>query len=138
MQYVYPKAGKAYSVVGHDATGARVRIEIPAHFDAVQSLLKAMNQGLKIMNQKLSSIVSQDQTYPVPERRDGYCVTKVARLARRARKEREGTGDSDYRPVCVSGRRNSHQRDERETGQRWREEAFHSVTGFSFLDLSVS
>jgi hypothetical protein len=82
-QYVYFKAGKAYSVIDHNTTDGQVQIEIPPRCDAVRGLLEAMDQGLKIRSRKLSIVVSQPDI-PVPERRrllerrDGYSVLEVA------------------------------------------------------------
>jgi hypothetical protein len=56
-QYVYSKAGEAYSVVDRDATNARVQIEIAPRCDAIRGLLKAVDQGLKIRSQELSAVV---------------------------------------------------------------------------------
>ncbi|KAL9120207.1 MAG: hypothetical protein Q9187_003241, partial [Circinaria calcarea] len=67
-QYVYSKAGQAYSLVDREGN-QRVQIEIPVGCESVRSLLKAMERGLRIMK---SPPVSHDRTYyvssrPVPE-----------------------------------------------------------------------
>ncbi|MCJ1245374.1 hypothetical protein MMC30_002578 [Trapelia coarctata] len=64
-QYVYSKGGKHYSAVDRDGHQL-VQIEIPANCDAVRSLLRAMERGLRIM--KRAPTVSYDQTYYVPPR----------------------------------------------------------------------
>jgi hypothetical protein len=106
-QYVYSKAGKAYSVVDCNATDACVQIEIPSRCDAVRGLLKAVDQGLKIKSQKLSPVMSHDRGYLVPERRqlperrDRY---DVAPRRREERKRVEG-GNRRRDTVYDSGER---------------------------------
>ena len=114
-QYVYSKAGKAYSVVDRNATDARVQIEIPAKCDAIRGLLKAVDQGLKVRSQNRQQsaalrpvVVSHDRTYPVPdrrllptERRDGYDVLEVAPRRREERKRAEGGGHRDRRRETI-------------------------------------
>jgi hypothetical protein len=63
-QYVYHKAGQAYSTV--DREGYRsVQVEIPVHYDAVRSLLRAMERGLRLQK---GAVASYDKTYLVPVR----------------------------------------------------------------------
>ena len=52
-QYVYSKAGKAYSVIDRSANDARVQIEIPAKCKAIQGLLRP--------------IITHHPTYYVPD-----------------------------------------------------------------------
>ena len=65
-QYVYNKGGSAYSVVDSEKN-QRVQIEIPGECEAVRSLLKAMERGLRVMKRAPTS--SYDKTYFVPARR---------------------------------------------------------------------
>ena len=64
-QYVYNKGGKAYSLVDREGS-QRVQIEIPPNCEAVRSLLRAMERGLRIM--KRAPTVSYDRTYYVAPR----------------------------------------------------------------------
>jgi hypothetical protein len=127
-QYVYSKAGKAYSVVDRNANDARVQIEIPARCDAIRGLLKAVDQGLKVRSQALRPVVSHDRTYHVadrrqlPDRRDGYDVLEVAPRRREERKRAEA-GDRRRETVYVpSGRGSLYAKDEEERRRRRREQ----------------
>jgi hypothetical protein len=62
-QYVYSKAGKAYSVIDRCATDARVQIEIPVKCDAIRGLLKAVEHGLKVRGPALRPVVTHDRAY---------------------------------------------------------------------------
>ena len=64
-QYVYGQSGKTYSLVDREGN-QHVQIEIPPNCDAVRSLLRAMERGLRIM--KRAPSVSYDRTYYVPPR----------------------------------------------------------------------
>lgn len=125
-QYVYSKAGKAYSVADFNATGARVQIKIPPRCDAVRGLLKAVNQGLEIKCQKLPAVVSHDRTYPVAERRRlpepryGHKVLVVAPWELRERKRVKG-GDRRRDTVYVSGRGSLYEKDEEERQRQQKE-----------------
>jgi len=68
-QYIYSKAGLPFSVTDRERTGDRVQIEVPPGYDAVRSLLKAMDRGLRIRgtNEAKEPAVSQRHYY-VPER----------------------------------------------------------------------
>jgi hypothetical protein len=120
-QYLSSKAGKAYSVIDRNATDGRVQIEIPPRCDAVRGLLKALDQGLKISSQKLSTVVSHDRTYPVPERRrllkqrDGYYVLEVAP---RRREERERVKGGDQRCDIVYVKESLYDEEERRRRRR--------------------
>jgi hypothetical protein len=127
-QYIYSKAGKAYSVVDRDANDLRVQIEIPPRCDAVRQLLKAVDKGLKARSQLLRPIVSYDRTYPVaerkrlPERRDGYDMLEVAPQRREEKKRTEG-GERRRDTVYVpSGRGSLYEKDEEERRRRRREQ----------------
>ena len=63
-QYVYNKGGQAYSAVDREGS-QRVQIEIPVGCEAVRSLLKAMERGLRLMKR---APVSYDANYYVPPR----------------------------------------------------------------------
>jgi hypothetical protein len=94
-QYVYSKAGKAYSVIDRSATDARVQIEIPAKCDAIRGLLKAVDQGLKVRGPASRPVVTHDRTYHVPDRRpsdrrDGNEVMEVVPGRREERRKAEG------------------------------------------------
>ena len=126
-QYVYSKAGKAYSVIDREETDTRVQIEIPARCDAIRNLLKAVDQGLKIRSQSSRPVVSYDSTYHVPERRqlperrDAYDVLEVAPQRREERRRAEGgerRRDTVYIP---SGRGSLYAKDEEERRRRRRE-----------------
>ena len=86
-QYVYNKGGHAYSVVDQEGY-QRVQIEIPAGCEAVRSLLKAMERGLRIM--KRAPAVSYDSTYYIPAR----TVSKVEREPRYVTKPRLETAEA--------------------------------------------
>lgn len=71
-QYVFNKAGKAFSVV--DLEGKkRCEVEIPADCDAVRQLLKAIERGLRLRSQsshpKKERLTSYDENYYVAPRR---------------------------------------------------------------------
>ena len=123
-QYVYSKAGKAYSIVDRNATDARVQIEIPAKCDAIRGLLKAVDHGLKVRGPAQRPIVSHDRTYHVaerrqlPDRRDGHEVMEVAPRRREERRRAEG-GDRRRETVYVpSGRGSLYAKDEEERRRR--------------------
>jgi len=64
-QYVFNKAGRAFSVVDLDGN-RRVQMEIPADCGVVRELLKAMERGLRL-RRKVQPI-SYDENYHVPPR----------------------------------------------------------------------
>lgn len=79
-QYVYNKSGQAYSLVDKDSSGGtqQVRIEIPAGCEAVRSLLKAMERGLRLgMAEQPKSF---DRTYYVPGRKPTTIRYETPRL----------------------------------------------------------
>jgi len=64
-QYVFNKAGQAYSVV--DLNGdRRVQMEIPASCSVVRELLKALERGLRL--RRKFQPISYDQNYLIPPR----------------------------------------------------------------------
>lgn len=127
-QYIYSKAGKAYSVVDRDASDLRVQIEIPPRCDAVRGLLKAVDKGLKVRSHTLRPVVSYDRTYPVaerkrlPERRDGYDVLEVAPQRREERKRADGSERRRDTVYVPSGRGSLYEKDEEERRRRRREQ----------------
>ncbi|KAL6714268.1 hypothetical protein ACLMJK_007691 [Lecanora helva] len=64
-QYVFNKAGQAFSVVDLDGNH-RVQMEIPADCSVVRELLKALERGLRL-RRKVQPI-SYDENYPIPPR----------------------------------------------------------------------
>ncbi|KAL9123623.1 MAG: hypothetical protein Q9217_006961 [Psora testacea] len=65
-QYVFSKAGHAFSVVDLDAN-KRMEVEIPSDCAAVRELLKAVEHGLRLREAK--PIISYDENYYVAPRR---------------------------------------------------------------------
>jgi hypothetical protein len=128
-QYIYSKAGKAYSIIDRDVSDLRVQIEIPPRCDAVRRLLKAVDKGLKVRSQTLRSVVSYDRTYPVAERkrlpesrRDGYDVLEVAPQKREERKRADGSERRRDTVYVPSGRGSLYEKDEEERRRRRREQ----------------
>jgi hypothetical protein len=125
-QYVYSKAGKAYSVIDRSATDARVQIEIPPNCDAIRGLLRAVDKGLKVRGPASRPVVTHDRTSdvpdrrPLPDRRDGYEVMEVAPRRREDRRRAEG-GDWRRGTVYVSGRGSLHEKHEKERRQQRKE-----------------
>jgi hypothetical protein len=115
-QYVYSRAGKAYSVIDRSATYARVQIEIPAKCDAIRGLLKAVDQGLKVRGPSSKPVVTHDRTYhvpdrrPLPDRRDGYEVMGAAPRRREDKTRAEG-GDRRRETVYVPAGRGQRKRE---------------------------
>lgn len=70
-QYLYNKQGEAHSVVDRDGNRI-IQVEIPANCDAVRSLLKAMERGLRL--RRKVPTVSYDKTYPIPARTPGHRI----------------------------------------------------------------
>jgi hypothetical protein len=126
-QYVYSKAGKAYSVIDRSTTDARVQIEIPAKCDAIRGLLKAVDHGLKIKSPALKPLISQDRTYPVPERRqlprrDDYDVTEFTPRRHEERRRSDGGHRRRENFYIPSGRGSLYAKDEEERRRRRREQ----------------
>ena len=73
-QYVFNKAGQAFSVVDLEGN-KRCQVEIPADCDAVRQLLKAIERGLRLRPNSSSSsskkerLTSYDENYYVAPRR---------------------------------------------------------------------
>ena len=66
-QYVFTKAGHAFSVVDLEAN-KRIQVEIPSDCASVRELLKAMESGLRLRQPKPS--ISYDKNYYVAPRRN--------------------------------------------------------------------
>ncbi|KAL8922366.1 MAG: hypothetical protein Q9208_005219 [Pyrenodesmia sp. 3 TL-2023] len=65
-QYVYCKGGQSFSTIDHEGNN-RIQVEIPANCEAVRSLLKAMERGLRL--RRKVQPVSYDRTYEIPPRK---------------------------------------------------------------------
>ncbi|KAI4235737.1 MAG: hypothetical protein LQ352_008067 [Teloschistes flavicans] len=65
-QYIYNKGGQSFSVIDRDGN-QRVQVEIPMNCEAVRSLLKAMERGLRLRRKVPST--SYDRTYQIPPRK---------------------------------------------------------------------
>ena len=90
-QYVYNKAGQAYSLVDREGN-QRVQIEIPVGCEVVRELLKAMERGLRLM--KAAPAVSYDETYYIaPRRAQSTHEWPAEREVRYARKPRLETAE---------------------------------------------
>ena len=64
-QYIYNKGGQSFSLVDRDGNQC-VQVEIPADCEAVRSLLKAMERGLRLRRKVQPT--SYDKTYHIPPR----------------------------------------------------------------------
>ncbi|KAL8748724.1 MAG: hypothetical protein Q9184_007125 [Pyrenodesmia sp. 2 TL-2023] len=65
-QYVYYKGGQSFSTIDREGNN-RIQVEIPANCEAVRSLLKAMERGLRL--RRKVQPVSYDKTYEIPPRK---------------------------------------------------------------------
>ena len=65
-QYIYNKGGQSFSLIDHDGNNC-VQVEIPASCEAVRSLLKAMERGLRLRRKVQPT--SYDRTYPIAPRK---------------------------------------------------------------------
>ncbi|KAL8867712.1 MAG: hypothetical protein Q9174_005483, partial [Haloplaca sp. 1 TL-2023] len=68
-QYIYNKGGQCFSLLDRDGNN-RVQVEIPANCEAVRSLLKAMERGLRLRRKVQKT--SYDRTYDIPPRRHAH------------------------------------------------------------------
>ena len=119
-QYIYTKAGKAYSSLDKDKGDSRVQIEIPASCDSIRGLLKAIAEGLRVRSPR--PVVSHDRTYPVSdrrpiERRDAYSTVEIA-----PRREGRPRDERRRETVYVPGRGSLYHLDEEERRQRYRKD----------------
>ncbi|MCJ1486719.1 hypothetical protein MMC06_006897 [Schaereria dolodes] len=97
-QYVYNKGGQAYSQVDREGH-QRVQIEIPPGCEAVRSLLKAMERGLRLM--KKAPAVSYDSTYYIQPRTTSF----IERAPRQVIKPRLETAEPPRYPSRRSSSR---------------------------------
>ncbi|KAL8668410.1 MAG: hypothetical protein Q9168_006961 [Polycauliona sp. 1 TL-2023] len=67
-QYIYNKGGQSFSLSDRDGNHC-VQVEIPANCEAVRSLLKAMERGLRLRRKVQPT--SYDRTYDIPPRGRG-------------------------------------------------------------------
>jgi len=72
-KYVFTRNGKAYSVGTHEDGYEQVRVEVPARYEAVRGLLRAVEEGLRLKQPVITAAdeeikYSYDRTYYVPER----------------------------------------------------------------------
>ena len=117
-QYIYSKAGKAFSLIDRERTEERVQIEIPKGCDVIRDLLKAVDRGMRLRRkQELKPVVSHDRTYHVPDRpierrREPEPRYEVVEPTRRHRKEK----------VYISGRGSLYESDAAERRKRYEEE----------------
>ncbi|KAL8786121.1 MAG: hypothetical protein Q9213_002987 [Squamulea squamosa] len=65
-QYIYSKGGQSFSLIDRDGSNY-VQVEIPANCEAVRSLLKAMERGLRLRRKVQPT--SYDKTYPIAPRK---------------------------------------------------------------------
>ncbi|KAL9600257.1 MAG: hypothetical protein Q9219_003301 [cf. Caloplaca sp. 3 TL-2023] len=65
-QYIYNQGGQSFSAIERDGDNG-IQVEIPADCEAVRSLLKAMERGLRL--RRKVQPVSYDETYPIPPRK---------------------------------------------------------------------
>lgn len=100
-QYVFNKAGQAFSVVDLEGN-QRCQIEIPADCDAVRKLLKAVERGLRLRPTSSSSSSSSLSSYPTSsfypkkERFTTYHDEDYYAAPRRITPERDLAYDLDY------------------------------------------
>ncbi|KAI4280815.1 MAG: hypothetical protein L6R38_004150 [Xanthoria sp. 2 TBL-2021] len=64
-QYIYNKGGQSFSLIDRDGNHC-VQVEIPPSCEAVRSLLKAMERGLRLRRKVQPT--SYDKTYHIPPR----------------------------------------------------------------------
>jgi len=125
-QYVYFKAGRAWSLLDREDTGERVQIEVPAPWKSVRALCEAASKGLRIKSRREAErVVVQHQSRrdesPARERewdrRNGYEV--IENGPRHRRRRDEGRGREKKRDtVYVKGRGSLYWKDEEERRQR--------------------
>ncbi|KAL8768474.1 MAG: hypothetical protein Q9209_005265 [Squamulea sp. 1 TL-2023] len=65
-QYIYSKGGQSFSLIDRDSSNY-VQVEIPANCEAVRSLLKAMERGLRLRRKVQPT--SYDKTYHIAPRK---------------------------------------------------------------------
>ncbi|KAL8726820.1 MAG: hypothetical protein Q9181_005911 [Wetmoreana brouardii] len=124
-QYIYNKGGQSFSMIDCDGNN-RVQVEIPADCEAVRSLLKAMERGLRL--RRKVQPVSYDKTYDIPPRQlpsDYY--SSPLREPRYIRKPSLETAEPPPRvqqhrqEKSTSGRGSLYESDMRERQRRYKE-----------------
>ncbi|KPI40105.1 uncharacterized protein AB675_11257 [Cyphellophora attinorum] len=98
-KYIYSKGGRPHSVIDKQAFGQRTEIEIPYEYEAVRLLVKAFDKGLQLTSAR--PVVSQDRTYYIEPRDDGYYEITGGRRERyhddsRRRRTVHFDSDADY------------------------------------------
>ena len=119
-QYIYSKAGKAFSVVDRKEKDDRVQIEVPTGCEEVSSLLRAVDAGLRINRENHQPVlVSHDRSYLVHERqpRDEPRREVIEIEPAKHRSSRDDKRKSYY----VQGRGSLYEHEDRHT-QRYSEE----------------
>ena len=129
-QYIYSKAGLPFSVTDRERTGDRVQIEVPPGYDAVRSLLKAMDRGLRIRGKNeargpVARAATAERHYYVPERtaprmerRPEATIVEMRPSTGSRRDDRRERRETRY----VEGRGSRYRQDELERQQRSRSE----------------
>ncbi|KAL8644089.1 MAG: hypothetical protein Q9210_007430, partial [Variospora velana] len=126
-QYIYCKGGQPFSVVDHDGIN-RVHVEIPANCEAVRSLLRAMERGLRL--RRKVQPVSYDGTYDILPRKlpSGYHTpSRPTREPRYIRKPSLETAEppprvqEHRRQKSMSGRGSLYEEDMKERQRRHQE-----------------
>ncbi|KAL8715725.1 MAG: hypothetical protein Q9220_000392 [cf. Caloplaca sp. 1 TL-2023] len=127
-QYIYNKGGQSFSVVDRDGNN-RVQVEIPINCEAVRSLLKAMERGLRL--RRKVQPVSFDATYPIPARKlpSDYTSQQPLREPRYIRKPSLETAEPPPRvqqqrrqkSLSSQGRGSLYDEDMRERQRRYKE-----------------
>ena len=124
-QYIYSKGGQSFSAIDGDGNN-RVHVEIPANCEAVRSLLKAMERGLRLRREVQPS--SFDETYPIPPRKlPSDYPSQTSREPRYTPKTRLDTVEpisprrQHRREKSHSGRGSLYEEDQRERERRYQE-----------------
>ncbi|KAL8880880.1 MAG: hypothetical protein Q9192_007924 [Flavoplaca navasiana] len=145
-QYIYNKGGQSFSLVDRDGNH-RVQVEIPASCEAVRSLLKAMERGLRLRRKvpptsydksyhipargrapsdSVSSSSSSDYT---PLREPRYIRTPSLETAEPPPRVQEYRRKKSALPASSSGRGSLYEDDMRERQRRYKERASVYVKG---------
>ncbi|KAI4113401.1 MAG: hypothetical protein LQ338_008182 [Usnochroma carphineum] len=124
-QYIYNKGGQSFSTVDHNGNN-RVQIDIPANCEAVRSLLKAMERGLRL--RRNVQPVSYDATYDIaPRKLPADYPSRPVREPRYIRKPSLETAEppprvqQHRREKSSSGRGSLYEEDMRERQRRYKE-----------------
>ncbi|KAI4158306.1 MAG: hypothetical protein LQ342_007572 [Letrouitia transgressa] len=121
-QYIYNKGGQSFSLIDREGNN-RVQVEIPANCEAVRSLLKAMERGLRL--RRKVQPVSYDETYLIQPRtlpsEHGGGRTTSRREPRYIRKPSLETAEPPP-SKSYSGRGSLWEQDQRERERRHRKQ----------------